>query len=582
MIKRVTVSGIGVSPGIAIGEVLVLRENEMCAFRLHLAEDRIENEIKRLDRAVKSSKEQLKKIRNKAALSLGEDHAYLFDAQLLLLDDEMLIGKTLQVIKKEKVNSEWALEHTLKEIRQLFSSLEDSFFAERIGDVDDVGKRLLLNLSGNSPQDLSILQSDTIIVAHKLTPSEAVLINKEKVVGFVTDVGGKTSHTAILAKSFGIPAVIGLHDFSSFPEDGSSMVLDGSSGEVILYPNAQDLSEYRQRKSSFEVVEKELLKQRELPAVTLDGHKIKLLANIEFPYEISLANEYGAEGIGLYRSEFLFVKVAPRLPSEEDHFKAYTKTIALSSNSEITIRTLDLGGEKFFHQMLDETHSSNPILGLRAVRYCFRNVNIFETQLRAILRSSVYGKIKLLIPMITNVEEILKVKELLEKVKEELRKEGTSFDENIPLGIMIEVPSAAVSADLFASEVDFFSVGTNDLIQYLLAIERGNEDVAYLYDPLHPAVLRTLKFVADCAKNSNIELSLCGEMASDPLYATVLMGLGYSEFSMNAASIPHVKNLINNISLSDAKSFTEEVMKMKKGRDIQSFASSQFKELLGR
>ncbi len=580
MIKRITAKGICASPGIAIGKLLILNNSDMCAFKISIPEEKLNGEIERFNAAVKLAKFQISKIREKTSISFGDKHEYLFDAQLLLLDDEMLTGKTIRMIKKERVNSEWALESTLKEIRKLFESLDNGYFSERVGDVDDVVKRVLLNLIGNLPTDLSSIEHDTILAAHRLTPSEAALINRDKVSGFVTDTGGKTSHTAIIARSLGIPAVVGLHDFSRKHENGSVVIIDGSEGQVIVHPNPGELSEYRKRKNSFEIREKELHKIKELPAETIDGHKIKLLSNIEFPHEITFANDLGSEGVGLYRSEFLFLKVAPNLPNENDHLAVYSRALDLCGDREVTIRTFDLGGEKFFHSVINPGQASNPILGLRAVRFCAKNDGIFEIQLRAILKASAAGRVRLLIPMITNLEEVRTVKNLLDKVKNDLRKEGASFDENIPFGIMIEVPSAAYTADILASEVDFFSVGTNDLIQYLLAIERGNEDVAYLYDPLHPAVLRTLNFVAESAKKHNIGLNLCGEMASDPLYALVLMGMGYKEFSMNPSSIPHIKNIIRQIKMSSAENMMCKIWNMKTGREVHELVASHFHGLI--
>lgn len=579
MEKREIFKGIPASPYVAIGRVLVLGESDFSSYHIHIEEEEKEAEVQRFNNAVDLTRKQLENIRDKLAGSLGEDHAYIIDTQLLILDDDMFIEKSREEIREKGKNAEWALESNLEAIKEKFKNLEDHYFADKINDIDDVGQRILQNLTGIQPHDLSELKKDTIIVSHKLTPSQTAQIQKEKVVGFCTDVGGLTSHTAILAKSMEIPAVIGMHDFTSRVKDDHTIIVDGIEGKVILNPNEADLNEYRLLKSELENQEKELLKKKDEPAVTGDGTRIKLFANIEFPREVESAREHGAEGIGLYRSEFVFLNAAPDMPTEEEQFETYRSAVESSPDGPIAIRTFDLGGEKFFHKHMGSEPDFNPVLGLRAIRYGLKNRQMLKTQIRAILRVSDIGKVKLLVPMITNVEEIRKFKSILEEIKEELRNENISFDENIPLGIMIEVPSAARTADILAEEVDFFSVGTNDLIQYSLAIERGNEDVAHLYNPLHPYILRILEFVADTASQHDVDLAICGEMAGDPLYIPVLLGLGYRDLSMTSHSVPHIKRIVKKVTIKECKEFVKEMKMLSVGSEIQEMARRKFNSI---
>ncbi len=544
--------GLGVSPGIAIGKALILIKKETSIFKLPLRNDEIEHEINKFKNAIELAKLQILSIKEKIGKELSKRYSFIFDAHLLILSDEALIKETIDYIQKQKVNVEWALKRVVENLLQSFNGIDDSFFRERGGDIEDIYRRLQGILSGSKDQHkLSDLSEDAIVIAHSLSPSDTVILNTDHIIAFATDIGGQTSHTAILANALEIPAVVGLHDVYNRVRNGDMIIVDGNRGTFIHKPNREELTDYHRRKEEYQKKEVGLLELKDLPAVTQDGIEIKMMANIELPYEVDSVIKYGAQGIGLYRSEFLYITKSPELPTEKEHYEVYKEIAKRIFPKEISIRTLDLGGEKYSRDVLG-SDEANPFMGLRAIRFCLRRKEIFKSQLRGILEASAHGNIKVMFPMISTLEELKSAIKILDEVKEELRKKEIPFNENLPIGIMIEVPSAAMIADILAKEVQFFSIGTNDLIQYYMAADRSNESVSYLYQPLHPSILRILKFIIDSANENKIEISICGEMASDPFYTPALLGLGLRSLSMNPIAIPKIKEKIRLTNISDS------------------------------
>ncbi|MBI4161007.1 MAG: phosphoenolpyruvate--protein phosphotransferase [Acidobacteria bacterium] len=572
--------GTGVHHGIAIGKALAVRVREIAPFPVPLHRNEVEREVQRFRDSVQAARAQLTGIRERVRREIGETYAGVFDAQLLILDDAALIDGTIGRIRDQGVNAEWAFRTVTERLVEAIGRVGDSYLRERAGDLEDVHRRVQAALGG-SPRhpNLSELQEDVIVVARELTPSEIALLHREHVIGFLTDGGGPTSHTAILAEALGIPAVVGLHDFTREVASGDGLILDAGDGTVIHHPDPDQVRTYRERQERFRVWEGQLRLSRDQPAVTLDGAEVQLLANIELPDEVETALDFGARGIGLYRSEFLFLQAAPRLPTEEDHYRVCRELRERMAPHPAMIRTLDLGGEKYYRSVL-EGNEANPVMGLRAIRFCLRRRDIFRSQLRGILRASAAGGLRLVFPMISSLQELRQGKQFLGEVKEELRREGHAFDEDLPVGIMIEVPAAAATADLLAPEVDFFSIGTNDLIQYCLAIDRSNESVAYLYDPFHPAVVRMLNFVAESGARAGIGVSMCGEMAAEPLAVPLLLGMGLRELSMQPASIPRVRAMVRGLRLEECKEILARALLLGTGEEVQSFLRERVGERL--
>jgi phosphoenolpyruvate-protein phosphotransferase (PTS system enzyme I) len=561
--------GTGASPGIAIGQVRITDRSRVVVHERRIEREQVPDEIERFAAALAKTKEELKALKRHFAGDGGDEHLYVIDTHQLILEDGMLFKETQGFIENELINAEAALKMTLRKIQSFFAGIEDDYIRERSGDVEIVVERVLRNMLGKPQESLDAGEGQTIIVAHDLSPADVLQINKMKVIGFVTDLGGKTSHAAILARAMEIPAVVGLERVTSEIAVDDVLIIDGTTGVVVINPDKDTFQSYLRQKQRYEYLEAELLKIRDLPAETTDGHRVVLKGNAEFLEEIPSLKGHGAEGIGLFRTEMLFFN-REEPPGEEEQFAVYSSVVKEMAPDPVTIRTLDVGGDKFVAKLnLDD--ELNPALGLRAIRLSLRQPEIFKPQLRAILRASNFGKVRIFFPMISGVSEIRAVKALLEEVKSELRSEGIPFDEQVEIGIMIEIPSAVIIADLLAREVDFFSVGTNDLIQYSLAIDRTNEHLSSLYEPLHPAVIRALKMVVDAAHAAGIDACICGEMAGEAEYLPILLGLGFDELSMNAISLLRVKKILRNCSKNEAEEIVGKVLNFPTAQEVELF-----------
>ena len=575
-------NGIGASPGIVIGRVYLLDRRKVVVAGQRIEDVNVKSEVSRFKKAVEVSKGQLEEIRKRYTRDLGKSHRYILDTHIMLLEDKMLVEGAVKRIKDDRINSEGALRETIDSIAKKFDAIEDEYLRERKHDVEQVAERVFRNLMGKKQESLAEISEEVVVIAHDLAPSDTLMMRKDKVLGFATEMGSRTSHTAIVARSLGIPAAAGLEKITASVRTGDVVILDGNHGTVIVDPDEETFLDYLRRQQRYKYFEQELDKLRDLPAETLDGKRIHLQGNIELPEEVATVARHGGAGIGLYRTEFLFLN-RQHLPTEEEHYVAYRDVVERAAPDEVVIRTLDVGGDKL--ALPDQYEQEpNPALGLRAIRFCLQNRDIFRTQLRGIFRASAHGKIKILYPMISALPELQEIKRLMEEVRSELRTEGVPFDERLEIGVMIEIPSAALTADLLAPEVDFFSIGTNDLIQYTLAIDRTNEHVAFMYEPLEPAVLRLLQRVSHAAHEGRIGLAMCGEMAGDPHYAAILMGLGFEYLSMNVAAIPWVKKVVRSVRMQDAVELADLVMRQPTAvlarQAALSFMHQRFPELM--
>ena len=564
-----SIHGIGASSGIVIGKAFLVER-----FKVRLPQKRIDpmhvdEEVERFHRALDESRNQLREIKEKILDPEVRQHTFILDVHLMILDDEMLIQNTEEHVRKRKVNAEWALDLTLEKLDTAFKAIEDEYLRERRSDLHYVASRVFRNLMGRKHDDITKIKGKVILVAHDLSPADTLQMNLNHIAGFITDIGGKVSHTAILARSLGIPAVVGLEVATSLINGGDPLIIDGESGEVVINPTEEISESFMERRRRVKLQEREVMKYASLPAETRDGVRIHLQANIEMVEEIPSAKSHGAEGIGLYRTEILYLN-RKDLPKEEEHYQTYRKLVENISPGVATIRTLDIGGDKFLPDYSKE-NEMNPAMGLRAIRFSIKETDIFKTQLRGILRASVHGKLRVLFPMISGIEEIRKAKAILEEVKKEFIRAKVPFDRGIKIGAMIEIPSASITADILAREVDFFSIGTNDLIQYALAVDRINEHVSYLYEPLHPAILRIVRSVVQSARNAGIPLAICGEMAAEPAYVLVLLGLGLEEFSMNPIAIPKVKKVLRMAKAIETRSMTERLFQFSTASEIKRY-----------
>ncbi len=578
--RDLLLTGIGVSGGVGIGQAVRLeRLNTEIYPKRILQPEETSSEIERFEIAVRAASERLKEIKD----SIGPhhplaEHLYIFDTQVLLLRDRMFFEGTKETIRSDRQNAEWALSDTIERITSAFETIEDEYLKERARDIRFVGERVLKLLMGFSPQSLiHQLPPNSVIVAHDLAPSDTAQIKRENVLAFATDVGGRTSHTAIMARSLKIPAVTGLEKISRISDTGDTIIVDGSAGVVILNPDPDTILRYRGRQEVYRKYHESLLPYGRLPAVTRDGRKsVRMTANVEFLDEIEIAKQHGCEGVGLFRTEYLFMG-RKDLPSEEEQYLVYKEVVARNSPNPATIQTLDVGGDKIATS-LDTSPETNPALGLRAIRLCLSRPDIFKTQLRAILRAAVHGNCRLMIPMISCLTEIKAAKLVIEEVKGELSSAGIEFNRSVKLGLLVEVPSAVAIADQLAREVDFFSIGTNDLIQYSLAIDRVNEHVNYLYDTLHPAILRMIRKIANTGQTRGIQVAMCGEMAGDPVNIPILLSLGIDELSMNALAIPVIKKLIRSLSMDECHEISHKAFEMQDAVEIHSYLEAWLRE----
>ncbi len=565
-----TYKGIGVSPGIAIGRAVIIERREASVFRVPIREEEIGSEVKRFTEALEKTRDELLELKQKVSRSMGDEYASIFEAHAMIVRDPSFADKVVQKIESEQVNAEWALAEVQEELEARFQSFDDEYLRERVADVKDVADRVQTNLQGIAHHDLSEITHDVIIIADDLTPSDTIHFNRKPVIGFATEAGGRTSHTSIIAKSLFMPSVIGVPRLTKIIGDDELIIVDGYEGTLVVNPTQAMIAEYQSRVLRHEEADRRLLENRLQPAITKDSRRVALQANIELVEEVKDAIKYGAEGIGLYRSEFLYISKSPALPSEEEHFLLYKSLTESLAPQPCVIRTFDLGGKKLAREVMG-SKEDNPVLGLRGLRLCMKHRDMFRTQLRAILRASAFGDIRIMFPLVSGVQELRQVKTLLRQMRTELDEEGIAYNKDLKIGIMIEVPSAAMIADLLATESDFFAIGTNDLIQYSLAIDRSNENVSYLYEPLHPALLRLIKGVIDAGKQAGIPVSLCGEMASDPIYAIVLLGLGLEIFSMNPSSIPMIKNIVRAVRYRDCRRIAELALQKKTAQEIEEF-----------
>ena len=567
--------GIGVSPGIAIGPALVLERRRVPVSQSELDERQVAEELERLRVAVDRAGADLENLKQRTSEVLGTGVAQIFDAQLLLLEDSMFIGEIEKRIREGRQNVGWAVRQVGSDLSKRVASISDVYLRERGTDIDDLQERLLRALAGEEGRRLGHLDHPVILFAHDLSPSETAQLDVSRVLGFATDVGSRTGHSAIVARSLEIPAVVGLHDVTAMLNPNDTVVLDGDEGLVVVGPSETVLKEYQNKQISSSEHLVELLATRGLVAETLDGFRVKLTANIETSKEVESALSHGAEGVGLYRSEFLYLRRPGVLPTEEEHYEEYRKVLERMSPSSVSIRILDIGGEKILAGDTAAENDPNALLGVRALRLALRERDLFKTQLRGLLRASVHGNLRIMLPFVSGVEQFLEAKSVIAEVREDLVSEGHAIADSIPVGVMIEVPGAAVIADLLAQEADFFSIGSNDLIQYLLAVDRTNDAVAHLYEPLHPAVLRVLRDLMTMARDGGVPVSMCGEMASDPLTAMVLLGFGMEELSMNAVAIPLIKNVIRKVKQADTEWILQRALQLRTAREVEEFMLEQ-------
>lgn len=561
------ISGILASPGIAFGKALVLKEEKIVLDTQKITDDQIDAEVDRFYEGRALVVEQLNSIRERALISLGEEKAAIFEGHLMILEDEELEEEILDYLRSNKVNAAVAASKIIDQQVTMLSEIDDEYLKERAGDIRDIGNRLIKNILGMYIVDLGDIQEESILVAYDLTPSETAQLNLEKVLGVVTDIGGRTSHTSIMARSLELPAIVGTNNVTELVNTGDYLILDAINNQVYINPTQSQIDKLKTLEAKISEEKAELAKLKDLPAITLDGHKVDVVANIGTIRDCEGADRNGAEGIGLYRTEFLFMD-REQLPTEEEQFIAYKEVVEAMNGRLIVLRTMDIGGDKEL-PYLDLPKEMNPFLGWRAIRIALDRREILNAQLRAVLRASAFGKLAVMFPMIISVEEIRELKSIIETLKAELRAEGKAFDEHIQVGVMVETPSAAVNAKFLAKEVDFFSIGTNDLTQYTLAVDRGNELISHLYNPMQPSVLSLIKQVIDASHAEGKWTGMCGELAGDERATLLLLGMGLDEFSMSAISVPRIKKLIRNVNFQDAKALANAALQKPTASEIE-------------
>ena len=561
------ISGIPASPGIVFGKALVLKEEKIVLDTQKIKESQIDAEIARFYEGRSAAVEQLNSIKDRAYASLGEEKAAIFEGHLMILEDEELEEEILDYLRSNKVNAAVAANVIIDQQVAMLSEIDDEYLKERAGDIRDIGNRLIKNILGMHIVDLGEINEEAILVAYDLTPSETAQLNLDKVLGFVTDIGGRTSHTSIMARSLELPAIVGTNNVTELVNTGDFLILDALNNAVYVNPSQEEIQRLKTLQAKLVEEKAELAKLKDLPALTLDGHRVDVVANIGTIRDVEGAERNGAEGVGLYRTEFLFMD-RDQLPTEEEQFIAYKEVVEAMNGNLVILRTMDIGGDKEL-PYLNLPKEMNPFLGWRAIRIALDRREILNAQLRAVLRASAYGRLAVMFPMIISVEEIRELKSVIEELKVELRNEGKDFDENIQIGVMVETPSAAVNAKFLAKEVDFFSIGTNDLTQYTLAVDRGNELISHLYNPMSPSVLNLIKQVIDASHAEGKWTGMCGELAGDENATILLLGMGLDEFSMSAISVPRIKKLIRNINYQDAKHLAEKALQQPTAAEIE-------------
>jgi phosphotransferase system enzyme I (PtsI) len=578
-------NGLGVSPGIAIGEAVVHETRPISTLRINLPSEKVDAEVERFRQAVTATVEHIQENRERASQQMGEEYAAIFDAHQLIAADPSFTGPVERVIREQEVNAGWAIDQVLEDLISKFEALPDDYLADRKLDVLDVATQILHALHGFDLGQLDHLDRSVILVADDLPPSTAVQLPLDKILGFALEFGGPTSHTTIIARSLGIPVIVGARGACEEAKRSRRLALDAFEGKIVFDPNPAELSEYSSRQREYQEQQAALLQMRHVPTVTRDGRPIELLANIDMPNEIDQALHWEVSGIGLYRSEFLYMKMSPALPEEKDHIGVYREMVARLDPHPVTIRTFDLGGRKLAREIIGSGSEANPVLGLRGIRLCFSKPDFFRAQLRALILTAGEfppGRLRIMFPLISGIEEVRVARLLVREISAELKAEGRDVLEDIPLGAMVEVPSSAVMARELAREVDFISIGTNDLIQYSLAVDRSNDLVADLYRPTSPAVLRLISEVISAGESEGTDVAMCGEMAADPLMVPVLVGLGLRSFSMNPQAVPVVRALIRQLSFREAGQIARQAARFVTARDVEEYLLERLAFLLAK
>jgi phosphotransferase system enzyme I (PtsI) len=570
--------GIGVSPGVVISTAVVLDAEDLVIPKRTIEPEQVPVESERLGHAIADAVVELTQLRDEITAKHGREIGGIFDFHLGILKDKTILKQLLDEIRNQLTTAEYAVSTVMRRYANKFLAMPDRYLAERVKDIHDIEKAILRSLVGQKRADLQHLDRDVVVIAHDLLPSQTAALDKMHVRGFATDVGGRTSHTAIVARAMSIPAVVGLGDITGLVSGGDLVIIDGTRGVVIVNPDAEQIEQHREYERTQLRLESELAMLKDLPAETKDGHVVSVQANIEFPYEIDDALLHGAQGIGLYRTEFLYL-AAEHEPTEEDHFAAYQDALRRLGGRPLVIRTLDLGADKYSEEK-GASGERNPFLGDRSIRMCLHDIPMFKRQLRAIMRATVLGDVRIMFPMISTIMELRQAKMVLNDVMEELEEEDIAFRRDLPIGIMVEVPSAALLANNFAKEVNFFSIGTNDLIQYTLAVDRTNERVAGLFCPAHPAVLQLIRDVIRAGARNSISVSVCGEMAGEPLYTLLLLGLGLNIFSMNGPDVPEVKKIIRSVTMDHARNVARKVMSFDSERQVMHYLREETRKII--